>query len=96
MVFRQWELPYRFGPHGLKFSKEKALKVRITVKQYRNPEGYSTDSLKLYYINRESGRLEKVDRQRLDLINNEDLKPDLTHFSDYVVGSQLKLGWKWH
>ena len=83
--FQAVGLPYRFGPQGLQFSKDKALKVRLHINPSLIPAGFSKHRVKLYYINHEAGRLEQVPDQKIDPRTGDLIAP-LRHFSDYVPG----------
>lgn len=77
--------PYRFGPHGRKFDKDKRLNFKMKVNSKDLPKGYSIDSVHLYYINREEKRLERVSDQKIH--RKEDIvEANLEHFSEYVAG----------
>jgi YD repeat-containing protein len=74
---------FRFGPHGMKFSKGKEL--RFNLKLEAGQEG-----ARLYYINREKGRLDLVEGQSHRSKTNR-LEARLRHFSDYIAG--IESGW---
>ena len=73
--------PYRFGPDGKKFRKDRGLIGKISV----------TERLaKLYYINYEKRQLEEVPDQKYNT-KQKKLVVKFRHFSDYVLG--VTSGW---
>lgn|GEM_PF-1143410 len=81
--FRAVSKVYRFGPHGLKFSRGREIEFNIKLSE-------ENQKAKLYYINRETQCLERVDAQNIDQ-KNRVLKGKLKHFSEYVLG--ITPGW---
>ena len=88
--FRKVSKPFLFGPHGMKFGNNKFLQAKIKIDEASLPPGYSFQSVKLYYINRETKRLELVAEQQIDP-GTVTLEAKLKHFSSYVIG--ITPGW---
>jgi RHS repeat-associated protein len=75
--FHALSKPFRFGPHGLQFTQDKEPQIKLKLDQ-------NQALVKLYYINRETKRLELVTEQQIDPSGY--LVAKLKHFSDYVPG----------
>jgi hypothetical protein len=80
-LFSQY--PYRFSPSGLKFSNEEKLRFCLKWDPLQYPGGFPS-GLQLYYLNRESRKLELVPGG----INEQtgDFEAEISHFSEYVPG----------
>jgi RHS repeat-associated protein len=74
---------FRFGPHGMKFSKGKELRFNLQLDA-------GQQGAELYYIDREKGRLERVEGQSYKP-KTKRLEARLRHFSDFVAG--IIAGW---
>jgi RHS repeat-associated protein len=72
----------RFGPHGMRFREGKELRFRLKVTG-------DHQNARLYYINRQTNRLEAVD-SKFDRASGV-MEAKLRHFSDYVPG--VTPGW---
>lgn len=75
---------YCFGPHGLRFEKNKELRVKIRFKP-EELKDYSINTVRLYYINTENKELERIPEQFFNT-KQDVLEAKLTHFSSYVTG----------
>jgi RHS repeat-associated protein len=85
--------PYKFGPQGMKFNKDKPLRAIFRLNNIALPIGRRLDEVKLFYINQEAKKLELVEEQQ---INPETmlLEAKLKHFSDYTLAvSSVEPAW---
>jgi hypothetical protein len=76
---------YCFGPDRLVFGTGKSLGFKLKINSSMIPKGYSPASVKLFYINRQLGRLEEVRDQNINWQTGV-LEAKLPHFSEYVPG----------
>ncbi|MCL6590304.1 MAG: hypothetical protein K6U80_10160, partial [Firmicutes bacterium] len=77
--------PFQFGPHGTRFKEGKPLKFKLKINPEDLPPGYSLYNARLFYINRELGRLEPVAGQSINPQTGI-LEAPFEHFSEYVPG----------
>lgn len=82
--FRALSRPYQFGPDGMRFKPGNLLKCRFKITPEMLPGGYQAEQVRLYYINRDSKRLEPV----YDYVLHQDgtFEAGIQHFSSYVPG----------
>lgn len=83
--FKYISRSYRFGPHGVKFNRDKMLHFRLKISPKMVPTGYRPDQIKLFYVDQTNLRLELVPQQYYDPRTGT-LEANLEHFSDYVPG----------
>ena len=82
--------PYRFGPHGKNFKKDKEPYIKIKLDQNIGVSSYLRQYIRLYYIDRDNKRVRLVPEVTLD-VKNGILQGKLKHFSEYVPG--IIAGW---